>query len=269
MRGMVLDAAAFWEICRLGREKPINTGTILMINSGTNTWTKPQFIHWILQFLLEAPEFDINSNEYCDSEALKPLPAVNQLQWGDGHKPIQYVLPTAHIDESTYEGNDEIVAEVLKCLGFGSVDSQKKIGLEHVIVWVGDQLTVSRLCGLQAQCSRDWNAFDWMEWMIPMFRWFHLQMAFANSLHSQFYGSKATLGFSHAFYILQRKGLHSISTQGTFHHTFKQALFVVGAPCFHDVWRKVANVENLGELWKKSAVELYDLAQQSGGHMPQ
>ena len=96
--------------------------------------------------------------------------------------------------------------------------------------------------------------------MIPMFGWFHLQMAFANSLHSQFYGSKATLGFSHAFDILQRKGLHSTSTQGTFHHTFEQALFVVGAARFRDVWRKVADVENLGELRKKSAIELYDLA---------
>ena len=127
-RGMVLDAAAFREIRRSGREKPIDAGTVLMINSGTNTRTKPRFIHWILRFLLEAPEFDINNYEYRDSEALKPPPAVNQLQWGDGYKPIQYVLPTAHIDESTYEGNDEVVAEVLKCLGFGSTDSQKKIG---------------------------------------------------------------------------------------------------------------------------------------------
>ena len=78
-----------------------------------------------------------------------------------------------------------------------------------------------RLHGLQNLCSHNWNMFELMEWMIPMFGWFHLQMAFANSLHAQYYGQKATLGFSHAFDVLQRKGLHSMSTQGMFHHTFE------------------------------------------------
>lgn len=72
------------------------------------------------------------------------------------------MLPTVHIDESTYEGNDEIVAAVLKCLGFGSTDEQKKIWLEYIIVWTGYQLTVSRLRGLQNLCSHDWNAFERM-----------------------------------------------------------------------------------------------------------
>ena len=38
------------------------------------------------------------------------------------------MLPTAHIDESTYEGNDEIVGAVLKYLGFGNTDELKKLG---------------------------------------------------------------------------------------------------------------------------------------------
>ena len=38
------------------------------------------------------------------------------------------MLPTAYIDESTYEGNDEIVGAALKYLGFGSTDELKKLG---------------------------------------------------------------------------------------------------------------------------------------------
>lgn len=93
-----------------------------------------------------------------------------------------------------------------------------------------------------------------------MFGRFHLQMAFVNSLHAQYCGSKVTLGFSHAFGILQRKGLHSTSTKGTFHHTFKQALFVVGMARFRDLWRQVAGAESLKELQGKKAANLYDLA---------
>lgn len=258
--GLTLDAAALRESRRLGRAEPIDGRAVLTINSNTNPRMKSRFIHWILRFLLEAPEFEVNDYKYRDDEILNPPSAVNQLQWGATHRTIQYMLPTAHIDESTYEGNDEIIAEVLKCLGFGSADEQKKIGLERVIVWVGDQLTVSRLRGLQNLRSHDWNAFERMEWMVPMFGWFHLQMAFANSLHAQYYGSKATLGFSHAFDILQRKGLHTTSTQGTFHQTFEQALFVVGVARYRDVWKRVTGVENLKELQGKKATELYDLA---------
>ena len=258
--GMTLDAAALRESHRVGREQPIDGGTVLTINSDANLRTKPRFIHWILRFLLEAPEFDIGDYEYRDSELLRPPPPVNQLQWGDEHRTVQYMLPTAHIDESTYEGNDEIVAAMLGHIGFSGTEELRQVGQERVVVWVGDQLTVSRLRGLQNLRSHDWNTFERMEWMIPMFGWFHLQMAFANSLHAQYYGAKATLGFSHAFDILQRKGLHSTSTQGTFHHTFEGALFVVGVARFRDVWRHVAEVEDLGELRKKKPAELRDLA---------
>lgn len=258
--GLTLDAAAFQESRRSGREQPIDGGTILTVNSNATPRMKARFIHWILRFLLEAPEFDIGSYKHRDSEALKPPPPVNQLQWGELFRTIQYMLPTLHIDESTYEGNDEIINAVLKYLGFGSMDELKKLGLGHIIVWVGDQLTVSRLRGLQNLRSHDWNAFERMQWMIPMFGWFHLQMAFANSLHAQYYGSKATLGFSHAFDVLQRKGLHSTSTQGTFHHTFEQALFVVGVARFRDLWRRVAGVKDLKELRGVDATRLYDLA---------
>jgi len=258
--GQTLDAAAFQEKRKSGREQPIDGGAVLAINSKANPRMKPRFIHWILRFLLEAPEFDIDTYKYRDSELLKPPPAVYQLQWGALYRAIQYMLPTDHIDESTYEGNDQIIAAVLKYLGFFGADEQKRVGLERVIVWVGDQLTVSRLRGLQNLRSHDWNAFERMQWMIPTFGWFHLQMAFANSLHTQYYGSKATLGFSHAFDILQRKGLHSTSTKGTFHHTFEEALFVVGAARFRDIWRQAAGVQNLKDLQKKSGAELYDIA---------
>ena len=73
---------------------------------------------------------------------------MDQLQWGDRYKIIQYMLLIMHIDESTYEGNDKIIKVMLEYLGFKSTDELKRVGLEHVIVWVGDQLTMSKLRGL-------------------------------------------------------------------------------------------------------------------------
>ena len=126
--GLALNATAFQESRRSGRAQPIDEGTILTVNSNANPRMKPRFVHWILRFLLEAPEFEISSYRYRNSEILKAPPAVNQLEWGELFKTTQYMLPTAHIDESTYEGNDEIVGAVLKYLGFGSTDELKKLG---------------------------------------------------------------------------------------------------------------------------------------------
>ena len=116
---------------------------MLTINSNANPRMKPIFIHWILRFLLEAPEFEFDTYKSRDGGLLRPPPAVNQLLrlW----RAIQYVSPTDHIDESTYEESDELIATVPRCLGFGGSDEEKEVGLERIIVWVGDQLIVSRL----------------------------------------------------------------------------------------------------------------------------
>ena len=47
-----------------------------------------------------------------------------------------------------------------------------------------------------------------MDYLIPIFGWFHLIMAFANSLHKQYLGvSSVTRSFQQAFDLLQCQGL--------------------------------------------------------------
>ena len=96
--GLALNATAFQESRRSGRAQPIDGGTILTVNSNANPRMKPRFVHWILRFLLEAPEFEISSYRHRDSEILKAPPAVNQLEWRELFKTTRYMLSTAHID---------------------------------------------------------------------------------------------------------------------------------------------------------------------------
>ena len=51
---------------------------MLTIYSNANPRMKPIFIHWILRFLLEAPEFEFDTYKNRDGELLKPPRAVNQ-----------------------------------------------------------------------------------------------------------------------------------------------------------------------------------------------
>lgn len=79
-----------------------------------------------------------------------------------------------------------------------------------------------------------------MAYLIPMFGWFHLQMAFAVSLHAQYYGTKAAFGFSHAF---------------------EEALKEVTIARFRDAWGQVAGVQGLAELRSRTPEELLRLAE--------
>lgn len=127
------------------------------------------------------------------------------------------MLGTVHMEEVNYKGNSNLITEWLTQLGLNSVEEQLKTGLEHVIPWVGDQLTVEWLWGLYQSHAQDLNSFDRLYWLLPIFGWFHLLMAFANSLHKQYIGSNSGHGLMHACTLLERKGLGTIQTRGPFH----------------------------------------------------
>lgn len=126
------------------------------------------------------------------------------------------MLGTVHIEEASYEGNNQLIMEWFKQLNLHTEDERKRTGLEHVIVWVGDQLTVERLRGLFKYRAQDHTSFDRLDWLVVVFGWFHLMMAFANSMHKQYLGTNAGRGLMHAFTLLEWKGLHTIQTHGPF-----------------------------------------------------
>ena len=227
-----LDNRGLQEQRKIGRMNPVTAKDVVEMTMPAAKRVALRMRHWILQFLLDSPDFDLENYNGQSNARLKPPPPVCELPAGRKNQIIQHMLPTHHIDQSTYEGNDQVIAQTWKELGLSLVEEMKKTGLECVVVWAGDQLTISWLCGLVSYCSHDDNSFERMVYLILMFGWFHLQMAFTTSLHTQYYGTKATFRFLHTFDIMKKKGLSSTATQGMFHHTFEEVLKEVAIACF-------------------------------------
>ncbi|KAI0715509.1 hypothetical protein C8T65DRAFT_771413, partial [Cerioporus squamosus] len=64
----------------------------------------------------------------------------------------------------------------------------------------------------------------------------------------------------HAFDVLDRRGLHTTSTQGTFHHTFEEALDHTLEAHIRDLWCTAGGVDKLEDLRSRTPAELSDLA---------
>jgi hypothetical protein len=170
------------------------------------------------------------------------------------------MLNTAHIEEASYEGNDRVLKKWWRQLKLDSPDKQKQTGEEKVIVWVGDQLTVSRLRGLQKFRCNDLNSFERLAFIKEVFGWFHAQIAFEHSLHSQYYGTQLGFGLIHAFDLLKRKGLQSPTVEGTFHHHLKEGLLHISEARFRDLWCVIGKVDKLADLRSRTPEQLYALA---------
>ncbi|KAI0670268.1 hypothetical protein C8Q78DRAFT_1090586 [Trametes maxima] len=214
----------------------------------------------ILQLLLGTPAFDLGSYEFRDSLLLKPAPRPGQLHVGAEMCIRQYILDTVHIEEASYDGNSRVLCEWLRQLKLNTPEEQRRTGEERVLPWVGDQLTASRLRGLQQFRRDDCNSFERLDWLVPTFGWFHLMFAFEQSLHTEYYGTRTSLGLLHAFEVLDRRGLHTTSTQGTFHHTFEEGLDHCFQAHIRALWCHVAGVEKLEDLRSRTPEELCSLS---------
>lgn len=229
---------------------------------GEKSWPRVEkhATYHALRFLLESPEFDLQAYSGKDDPALKALPPVNQLPAGPEHVTLQYLLGTVNIPEASYDDNVRLMEEWYRQLGWKDVSERMRIGLEKVIAWIGDQLTVDRLRGLFKFRAEDENSFERMDFAVLIFGWFHLQMAFANSLHKQYLGTSSGCGLKQAFELLERKGLGRTLTKGLFHHDLDEALHHVAEAHILEDWLIVSGAESISELKSRSPSELCDLA---------
>ncbi|KAF8886747.1 hypothetical protein BD779DRAFT_1673049 [Infundibulicybe gibba] len=131
-----------------------------------------QYIHRILRVLLDSPDF----KDYKDltHSAFDTPPPVCELECGPDNVTQQYILGTCTIEEASYDGTLKVMDEWFKQLGLDSKEEERKTAHERIIAWLGDQLTVERLRGLWKYRHADHNSFDRMDYMIPVFGWFHL-----------------------------------------------------------------------------------------------
>ena len=143
-----------------GRKHPITIHNIFQLETKSAAARHACNIHRVLLYFVNSPEFDFQT--YADKEhnVFLPLASVKQLPHGPESITKLHILGTAHIEEASYEGNDQLIMEWFKQLNLHTEDEKKRTGLEHVIVWVGDQLTVERLHGLFKYRMQDHTSFD-------------------------------------------------------------------------------------------------------------
>ncbi|KAH7921009.1 hypothetical protein BV22DRAFT_1132613 [Leucogyrophana mollusca] len=255
-----LDNRAFQEYQAEGRKVPISITQIYDLEQAAAPHHHARDIYRVLQYLLQSPNFDFSAYSDPNHPAFTPPPPVKKLPSGPDYVTQQFMLGTVQIDEASYEGNDKLIGEILQQINLHSEEEKKKTRLKRVIVWAGDQLTVERLRGLFKFRAQDHNSYDRLDWMLPVFGWFHSQMAFANSLHKQYLGTNAGRGLMQAFSLLERKGLHTVQTRGPFHQNLHDAILHVAEAHFHACWKVVGGVEKLEELRNRDPTELLEMS---------
>ncbi|KAI0744525.1 hypothetical protein C8Q76DRAFT_804787 [Earliella scabrosa] len=256
-----MSSPALQEQRRKGRLEPITVAEIIELESAAAPRVHGHIVYAVLKILLDSPAFDFETYKHRDHPALSPPSPVRRLPSGPEHITKQFVLGTVHIDEASYDGTDDLIKEWLRQLKLDTPEELRRMGDERVLVWIGDQLTVDRLRGLANLHGEDDNGYDRLDWLVTVFGWFHLQMAFANSLHRQYFGSGTSKGLRAAFALLNRKGLQSVQIKGTFHHHLHEGILHVAEAHIRDCWSEVSGVEKLNELRDRSPEELVALAE--------
>ncbi|KAG5634601.1 hypothetical protein H0H81_001411 [Sphagnurus paluster] len=208
-----------------GLKKPLTEINIMDLAQKAYPRIQAHTIHHVLRFLLDAPEFNLETYKGKDSDALKPPPPVDQLPCGPDHVALQYLLGTVNIPEASYKDHERLIDEFFGQLGWKTPGQQMRLAMKKVVAWVGDQLTMDWIRGLFKFRAEDENSFERLDFIVLSFGWLHLQMAFAKSLHKQYLGTSEGRGLRHAFELLKQKGLTRVLTQGPFHHDLEEALY--------------------------------------------
>ncbi|CAA7271577.1 unnamed protein product [Cyclocybe aegerita] len=232
-----------------GMANPLTKLDIINLGDDSFPRIRKQMVFEVLKFLISSQEFDLPSYLHKDSEFLKAPPAVDQLPCGPENVALQYLLGTVDIPEASYEDNIRLKEDL------------KRMSTEQIITWIGDQLTIDRLRNIFKFRAEDENSFERMDFGVLVFGWFHLQMAFANSLHKQYLGTPQMRGLKHAFLLLEKKGLLKVLTKGPFHHGLNEMLHHVAEAHIRLDWEEIAGVTSLADLKDRQPQELYRLAE--------
>ncbi|KAM6496624.1 hypothetical protein JOM56_007097 [Amanita muscaria] len=245
-----------------GLKTPLTSLDILKLAEESYPCIHTHAKYHVLRFLLDSPAFDRRSYTHHDSDLLNPPTPVDLLPSGPNHITLQFLLGTVNIPEASYEDNSRLINEWLHQLNLDSPEMKKKLGLEKLVTWVGDQLTVDRLRNLFKFWTEDLNSYGRLDWMVLTFGWLHLMMAAANTFHKQYLGTARGQGLSQAFDLLNKKGLGKTSTKGPFYHDLNEALYHVAEAHIREDWLLVGDVTSLEELRDRTSNELVALADQ-------
>ncbi|KAK7035429.1 hypothetical protein VNI00_011960 [Paramarasmius palmivorus] len=222
-----------------GIKSPLTSLDVFELAQRAQPLIKDRAVHVILQYLLDSPNFDIKKYRHKGSPLLQPPPRHRGLPTGPEQVTQQYLLGTVKSAEASYEDHIQLIPEWLRQIGMGDNSTKQNIGWNKVLFFMGDQLTVSWLCGLYQQRAEDINSFEHLDWLIALFGWFHFAMTAANSYHN-----------------------HKVQTKGIFHHHLDKGLHHVTEAHILECWKEEAKVDDLAELRTKPPEALHCLAEQ-------
>ncbi|KAH9915000.1 uncharacterized protein B0H18DRAFT_886378 [Fomitopsis serialis] len=243
-----LDARAVREQLHRGSQEQLSLRDLLLMDAKAAPRILERAVYHVLSVLTEAPDFEFSSYQFADHSVFQPPAPTVQLPTGPEHATVAYMLNTVKIEEASYEGNIRVMQEWERQLGFNTQEKKQKLARDATLVWVGDQLTVSRLRGIQRFRCADMNAYERMDHVVPQYGWFHLVISNLASLHSQYYGTTIGRGLAFAIELLNRRRLSATSVQGLFTHDMSELLDHLGTASLRDAWCKVANVKSLSDL---------------------
>ncbi|KAJ7715201.1 hypothetical protein B0H16DRAFT_1435173 [Mycena metata] len=255
-----LQANRLFQIHRaLNCDKMFDYADVLYGNATVDARMEEQDSYFVLRLILDSPDFKDYPGH--GAAAFNPPLPVHKLPTGPEEAVTGFILHTVPYEEASYEGTIRCMLEWFRQLLLNTEDEQKRTALQRIIAWLGDQLTVDRLRGLWKYRHEDYNSYDRMDWMIPVFGWFHLVMALANSLHKQYLSTSANVGsLRQAFDVLKWKGLISQATKGPFWHNLDEAINHISEAHFRACWLVTANVESLADLKTQTPTQLRDMS---------
>ncbi|KAF9406942.1 hypothetical protein BGZ76_006233, partial [Entomortierella beljakovae] len=162
-------------------------------------------------------------------------PVIDKLET---KKTERHLLSTLKNNQSTTEGNKEVLEAIIKLLNLDKEKFEKAIK----IIIAGDQLTVARVRALKALLTDESSKFNRFEWAEPVIQLFHLQMIYAKGILRNFRGLGEPGSLDQIGIMLNRKRIND--DNGDFHaideflrHTFDAMVL--------RVWELLFNTKDL------------------------
>lgn len=218
----------------------------------------PFLLYHILSVILNSPDFSTYKLDNQKCKEFKPPAPVDQCDPTFLLK--LYVLATVPIDESSYEGNAQVLDKYYEILKWDTVAAKEWLAKQAVVPISGDGLTHDRLKGLQTMRARSVNGIERLDAFAVDFGWLHAEMAVVNSIHAQHLGTAAGFGITHAAITLKRKKVIKVDKRDAWYHHIEEIIIHSCSAHILDCFLQVGKVKKLAELTKKTPAELVSLA---------
>jgi hypothetical protein len=251
------DVEAYIKKVSEGMKNPLSAQDIIDLEQQAAPDLRTRAEYRVLQILMEAPDFAFRTYPHREHSAFAPPAPVEQLP---AERTTQYMSSTIHQEQGTYEGNDLVLSFYIDEFGVTTPWQQAFWCRNVLFVVVGDQLTTSRIRGLRQFRAGENNSFERKDNVRDMWGWMHGHLHYGTNLYKQHLGTTQTFGLAHAIDFLDRKGLNTPSTEGTFYSRLEGLILHTTIAHIRAAWLSVSGVESLADLRAKHPDELLDLA---------